>query len=90
MCCVFPTGLSLDEVREYERKMQETTNSKVKSSQNTGEVGAPDLHCTEIPQRMGEAVEEGVWGRGDRMQLDMRTTEVDRVADEDVMKSVTH
>uniref|UniRef100_A0A3B4YF52 Phosphatidylinositol transfer protein cytoplasmic 1b n=1 Tax=Seriola lalandi dorsalis TaxID=1841481 RepID=A0A3B4YF52_SERLL len=28
-------GLSLEEVREYERAMQEKTNSKVKSSQNT-------------------------------------------------------
>lgn len=32
-----PAGLSLEEVREYERTMQEKTNCKVKSSQNTGE-----------------------------------------------------
>lgn len=42
----FPTGLSLEEVREYERKMQEETNCKVKSSQNsTGEAATPDLFC---------------------------------------------
>lgn len=52
---VFPTGLSLEEVREYEQAMHEKTNSKVKSSQNnTGEVASPDLHCTEIPQRTRE------------------------------------
>ncbi|CAJ1062419.1 cytoplasmic phosphatidylinositol transfer protein 1b isoform X1 [Xyrichtys novacula] len=35
-------GLSLEEVREYERAMQEKTNSKVKSSQNnTGQSAAP-------------------------------------------------
>uniref|UniRef100_A0AAQ6IPV7 Phosphatidylinositol transfer protein N-terminal domain-containing protein n=1 Tax=Anabas testudineus TaxID=64144 RepID=A0AAQ6IPV7_ANATE len=35
-------GLSLEEVREFERTMQEKTNSKVKSSQNnTGQLAAP-------------------------------------------------
>lgn len=54
VCFSLPTGLSLEEVREYEQAMQEKTNSKVKSSQNsTGEVATPDLHCTEIPQRTG-------------------------------------
>lgn len=32
-----PAGLSMEEVREYERTMQEKTNCKVKSSQNAGE-----------------------------------------------------
>lgn len=32
-----PAGLSMEEVREYERSMQEKTNCKVKSSQNAGE-----------------------------------------------------
>lgn len=32
-----PAGLSMEEVREYERAMQEKTNCKVKSSQNAGE-----------------------------------------------------
>lgn len=32
-----PAGLSMEEVREYERTMQEETNCKVKSSQNAGE-----------------------------------------------------
>lgn len=42
----FPTGLSLEEVREYERKKQEETNCKVKSSQNSrGEAATPDLFC---------------------------------------------
>lgn len=69
----------MEEVRDYERAMQEKTNSKVKSSQNnTGGVGAPDLHCIEIPQRMGGGMEEGKWGRGERIQLDMRDVEVDR------------
>lgn len=50
----FPTGLSLEDVREYEKNMQEKTNSKVKSTQiDAGEVAAPDLHCTEMPQRIG-------------------------------------
>lgn len=47
----FPTGLTIEEVRKYEQMMQEKTNSKVKSNQNnTGEVAALDLYCTEIPQ----------------------------------------
>ena len=63
-----PTGLSLEEVREYERAMQEKTNSKVKSSQNnTGGVGAPDLHCTEIPQRIGRGW-RGRRGVGERRE----------------------
>lgn len=58
----FPTGLSLEEVREYERTMQEKTNSKVKSNQNnTGNVAAPDLYCTEIPQEGGGG--EGMGGK---------------------------
>lgn len=32
-----PAGLSMEEVREYERTMQDKTNCKVKSSQNAGE-----------------------------------------------------
>lgn len=32
-----PAGLSMEEVREYERTMQEKTNCKVKSSQSAGE-----------------------------------------------------
>lgn len=41
---LFPTGLSLEEVREYEQMMQEKTNSKLKCSQNSaGEVVASDL-----------------------------------------------
>lgn len=60
---VFPTGLSLEEVREYEQAMHEKTNSKVKSSQNnTGEVASPDLHCTEIPQRTREGDRRGSEG----------------------------
>lgn len=67
--------MSLEEVREYEQTMQEKTNSKVKSSQNnTGEVAAPDPHCTEIPQREGS----GDRGRGERMQLDVRAVKVER------------
>uniref|UniRef100_A0A8C3AT82 Phosphatidylinositol transfer protein cytoplasmic 1b n=1 Tax=Cyclopterus lumpus TaxID=8103 RepID=A0A8C3AT82_CYCLU len=49
----------IEEVREYEQAMQEKTNNKVKSSQNTGEAAAPDLHCPEIPQRM-EGRQKGV------------------------------
>lgn len=50
----FPTGLSLEEVRDYEEKMQEKTNSKVKSTQtDAGKTAAPDPHCTEILQRIG-------------------------------------
>uniref|UniRef100_A0A3Q2GBI1 Phosphatidylinositol transfer protein cytoplasmic 1b n=1 Tax=Cyprinodon variegatus TaxID=28743 RepID=A0A3Q2GBI1_CYPVA len=45
-------GLSLEEVREYEKAMQEKTNTKVKSNENnSGDVAAPDLHSTEIPLR---------------------------------------
>lgn len=57
--CRFPAGLSLEEVREYEKTMQEKTNSKVKSNQNnSGEVASPDLHSTEIPPRIeGEIVQ---------------------------------
>lgn len=52
----------MEEVREYERTMQERTNSKVKSSQNnTGKVAATDLYYTKIPQeeerRGGERTE---------------------------------
>lgn len=47
-----PTGLTLEEVRDYELKMQEKTNSKVKSSQNN----AGEVDGTEIPQRR--------WGAG--------------------------
>uniref|UniRef100_A0A3B3Y3L9 Phosphatidylinositol transfer protein N-terminal domain-containing protein n=1 Tax=Poecilia mexicana TaxID=48701 RepID=A0A3B3Y3L9_9TELE len=52
-------GLSLEEVREYEKTMQEKTNSKVKSNQNnSGEVASPDLHSTETPPRTeGEIVQ---------------------------------
>uniref|UniRef100_A0A3B5MZH9 Phosphatidylinositol transfer protein cytoplasmic 1b n=1 Tax=Xiphophorus couchianus TaxID=32473 RepID=A0A3B5MZH9_9TELE len=52
-------GLSLEEVREYEKTMQEKTNSKVKSNQNnSGEVASPVLHSTEIPPRIeGEIVQ---------------------------------
>lgn len=50
----------MEEVREYEQAMQEKTNSKVKSNQNsTGEVATPDLHCTEIPQRTGGEMSGG-------------------------------
>lgn len=31
----------MEEVREYERTMQDKTNCKVKSSQNAGEAAAP-------------------------------------------------
>ncbi|MEQ2234069.1 hypothetical protein ILYODFUR_028185, partial [Ilyodon furcidens] len=52
-------GLSLEEVREYEKAMQEKTNNKVKSNQNnSGEVAAADLHSVEIPPRIeGEIVQ---------------------------------
>lgn len=72
----FPIGLSLEEVREYEQAMQEKTNSKVKSSQNTGEIAARDLHCAEIPQRMGREA-EGREG-GETIQLDVRAVKVER------------
>lgn len=35
--CALLAGLSMEEVREYERTMQEKTNDKVKSSQSAGE-----------------------------------------------------
>lgn len=55
----------MEEVREYERTMQEKTNSKVKCSQNsTGEFSASDLHCTEIPQRRRDEKAEGGDNRG--------------------------
>lgn len=48
----FLAGLSLEEVREYEKTMQEKTNTKIKSNQNNaGEIAAPNLHSIEIPLR---------------------------------------
>lgn len=63
----------MEEVREYERTMQEKTNSKVKCSQNsTGEFSASDLHCTEIPQRRrDEKVGGGI------IEVDMRGVEME-------------
>lgn len=53
MYALMLSGLSLEEVRRYEQTMQEKTNTKVKSSHNTGEGAASHLHCNEIAQGMG-------------------------------------
>lgn len=67
----------MEEVREYESTMQEKTNSKVISSQNdTGEAGAPDLHCTEIRWRMGAEMDGG-GGRVGVEERDVRALKVE-------------
>lgn len=62
-------------MREYELAMQEQTNSKVKSSKNnTGEIAAPLLHCTEIPQRIQGRQRGDRGGRGEMLQLEASGT----------------
>ena len=61
----------MEEVRKYEQTMQERTNSKVKSSNNTtGEGAAPNLHWNGIAKGMGV--------EGEITQLHDRAVEAER------------